>query len=65
MKPVYLIFVLLASVSLVACEQEKKDESQPKLFQDQRTALDKAKGVEDTLKQQAEAQQQATDRQSQ
>lgn len=53
-----LIVVLLAACS------ESKQPPPPKLFESQRQALDKAKGVEQTVNQQAEQQKQEADRQT-
>lgn len=50
---------------LVACGESKQPQTPPaKLFEPQRQALDKAKGVEQTVNQQAEQQKQEADRQT-
>lgn len=61
MKPAY--GVLLAALLLAACSPGGSDK--PKLAEPQRAALDQAKGVESTLQQSAQQQQQEADRQSQ
>ena len=45
-------FILAAVFSLGACNDKTKDEPPAKLFQEERQALDKAKGVQQTLDQQ-------------
>jgi hypothetical protein len=65
MKHLGLIALLLTATLLAACEEKpyqppvphtEPDKSATKLFEPQREALDKAKGVEKTLEQAAEAQ---------
>jgi len=63
MKFALSCFVVLM---LVACGESKQASPPPpaKLFEPQRDALDKAKGVEQTVGQQAEQQKQETERQT-
>ena len=49
---------------LAACSPGGSD-NKPKLMEQQRQALDKAKGVQDTLQQSAQQQQQEVDKQTQ
>lgn len=58
----YVVLILL----LVACSENKQAQNPPpaKLFEPQREALDKAKGVEQTVNQQAEQQKQEAERQA-
>lgn len=56
-------FVLLATLLLAACGPDGG--KQPKIAEPQREALDKAKGVENTLQQSAQQQQQESDKQTQ
>jgi hypothetical protein len=65
MKLAILIPVLLAPLLLAACDREDEHKNAPKLFEEQRNMLDKAKNVEHTLQQQADEQNKAIDRQSQ
>ena len=59
--------LLLASIAIAACEEkpnkpplpQTNQGSGPALFQEQRQALDKAKGVEQTLQQHEQEQKQA------
>ncbi len=60
----FLILMAFSVLALAGCD-EGKQPPPPKLFEDQRNAMDKAKGVEDTLQQQADQQLQDIDRQSQ
>ena len=59
-----LLLAVLCSLLLPACDREEQPPP-PKLFGSQRNAIDKAKGVEDTLQQQADQQMQDIDRQTQ
>jgi hypothetical protein len=55
------VFLLIVSIALLAagCDENQQDSPPPaKLFVPQREALDKAKGVEQTVKQEAEEQKQ-------
>ncbi|MGC2457471.1 MAG: hypothetical protein WA435_05715 [Gallionellaceae bacterium] len=65
MKFAILIPVLLASMILAACGKENDHHDAPKLFEDQRAMLDKAKNVGNTLQQQADEQKKELDQQSQ
>ncbi|MHB1332564.1 MAG: hypothetical protein ACYCY1_08210 [Sulfuriferula sp.] len=63
-------FSLVMILGLVACGQQKpppqpKTPANTRLFDMQRDELQRAKGVEKTLRQQSQAQQQAVDQQSQ
>lgn len=62
MRPI-LLLLALCTIVLPGCD-EGKQPPPPKLFEEQRNAMDKAKGVEDTLQQQADQQLQDIDRQS-
>jgi hypothetical protein len=59
----YLTYPLIAIIvlALPACGPDNK---QSKLFEDQRSALDKAKTVDSTIQQQAQQLQQSADKQS-
>ncbi|HSI22368.1 MAG TPA: hypothetical protein VK959_05035 [Methylophilaceae bacterium] len=59
-----LLLAAFCSFLLPACDREEQPPP-PKLFESQRNAMDKAKGVEDTLQQQADQQMQDIDRQTQ
>ena len=67
MKFAKLISILLACTILAACEKEKNSQHQdaPKLFEDQRAMLDKAKKLGNTLQQQADEQKKSLDQQTQ
>lgn len=65
MKFAILISVLLTSMILAACEKENNQQNAPKLFEDQRAMLDKAKNVANTLQQQSNEQKKDIDQQSQ
>lgn len=64
------LIVLLAAALLAACEEKKPyqppvprtDKDQTKLFEPQREALDKAKGVEKTLEQAGRDREQAAEK---
>lgn len=58
-----IIVLALAPLLLGACGDNSSN--QPKLMKEQREALDKAKGVEGTLKQQADEQKKEADKQAQ
>jgi hypothetical protein len=60
-----LIAITLSALLLPGCDDGKPQPPPPKLFESQRNAMDKAKGVEDTLQQQADQQLQAIDQQTQ
>jgi hypothetical protein len=62
MKPRCLV-LLLALCSLVACGQDTTPP--PKLFKEDRAALDKAKAVDSLIQQQAQDQQQTVEQQTQ
>lgn len=57
---------LALALLLAACGESKQSQSpsSDKLFESQRAALDKAKGVEQTVSQQADQQKQEADRQA-
>lgn len=59
-----LLLAALCGLLLSACNREEQPPP-PKLFESQRNAMDKAKGVEGTLQQQADQQLQDIDRQTQ
>ena len=59
-----LLLAALCGLLLSACDREEQPPP-PKLFESQRNAMDKAKGVEDTLQRQADQQLQDIDRQTQ
>ncbi len=68
MKHIALIVMLLATAMLTACEQKpyqppvphtEPDKSATKLFEPQREALDKAKGVEKTVEQASQEREEA------
>ncbi len=65
MKFATVIAVLLAFLVLVACGKSNDTKDAPKLFEEQRAMLDKAKNVENTLQQQADEQKKALDQQLQ
>lgn len=56
--------ILLAALLLAACNPGGNG-NKPKLMEPQRTAMDQAKGVESTVQQSAQQQQQEADKQSQ
>jgi len=69
MKTIRLIVLLLATALLAACEQKpyqppvphtEPDKSATKLFEPQREALDKAKGVGNTVEQAGREREEAT-----
>lgn len=71
MKYIGLFVVLLATPLLTACEQKpyqppvphtEPDKSATKLFEPQRDALEKAKGVEKTLEQARQERAEATEK---
>ena len=71
MKYIGLIVLLLATATLAACEEKpykppvphtEPDKSATKLFEPQREALDKAKGVGKTVEQASEEQKEATEK---
>ncbi|MCE5181347.1 MAG: hypothetical protein LLG15_06055 [Betaproteobacteria bacterium] len=74
MKHIGLIAMLLAATLLAACEEKpyqppvpraEPDKPAAKLFEPQREALDKAKSVEKTLEQAAQAQGKAVEKAAQ
>ncbi len=71
MKHIGLIILLLATALLSACEQKpyqppvphtEPDKSATKLFEPQREALDKAKGVGKTVEQASKEREEATEK---
>ncbi len=71
MKHIRLIVLLLATAMLTACEekpykppvpQTEPDKSATKLFEPQRQALDKAKGVGKTIEQSSQEQKEAAEK---
>ena len=60
-----LIPVLALLLVLAACEKPNDHDDAPKLFEDQRAMMDKAKNMDNTLQQQADEQQKKLDQQSQ
>ncbi len=65
MKSRKLIPVLAMLLVLAACDKAKDQQDAPKLFEDQRAMLDKAKNMDSTLQQQADEQKKAMDQQTQ
>ena len=63
MKPTKYMLLILASLLLPACSPDNSPK--PKLFEEQRSALDKAKAVDSTVQQQTQQLQQNVDKQSQ
>lgn len=59
-----LILIVLYALVLPGCNDGKQPPP-PKLFESQRNAMDKAKGVENTLQQQADQQLKDIDQQTQ
>ena len=57
------LLISLAALILMACGPDNSPK--PKLFEDQRNTLDKAKAVDSTLQQQTQQQQQSVDKQTQ
>lgn len=57
------LLIVLSSLILLACGPDKTPP--PKLFEDQRTALDKAKAVEGTVQLQNQNMQQSLEKQTQ
>ncbi len=75
MKSARIAIFFLSAVVLAACEQKQppyqppvpetsKENAQNGLFQSERKALDKAKGVEGTMEQGAESRKQEIDKQA-
>ena len=58
-----LLFSTLFALMLPGCVRDEKPPP-PKLFESQRNALDKAKGLEDQVQHQSELQRQEIDKQS-
>lgn len=58
-----LILAILYAALIAGCDSGKQAPP-PKLFESQRNALDKAKGVQDTLQQQADQQREEIDKQT-
>lgn len=63
MKPVNFIFLIFTSLLLLACSPDNTPKT--KLFEEQRTALDKAKAVDSTVQQQTQQLQQSEEKQTQ
>jgi hypothetical protein len=63
MKKINTLLITLIGLQLLACGPDKTPP--PKLFEEQRTVLDKAKAVEDTVQQQNQNMQQNLEKQSQ
>lgn len=63
MNTIKTLLVILSSMFLLACGPDKTPP--PKLFEDQRNALDKAKAIEDTVQQQNQNMQQSLEKQTQ
>jgi len=63
MKPTNFLLFILASLMLLACSPDSSPK--PKLFEEQRSALDKAKAVDDVMQKQTQQLQQNLDKQSQ
>jgi len=64
MKTLNYLLILLTSLILIACNPDNSA-TKTKLFEEQRSALEKAKGVENIIKQQAQETQQNLEKQSQ
>ena len=64
MKTLNYLFILLASLILIACSPDNNT-AKTKLFEEQRSALEKAKGIEKTLEQQSKETQQSVEKQTQ
>jgi hypothetical protein len=60
----YLVF-FLAGLTLLACSPDNDAKTKTKLFEEQRNALDKAKGVDNIIQQQAKELQQNTEKNTQ
>ncbi len=68
MRKATLIIMIAASLGVAACdngETPKRPGEQDQLFKSQRQDLDRAKGVEDTVRQQAEQQRRQIDQATQ
>lgn len=63
MKPMKYMLLILVSLLLPACSPDNTPK--PKLFEEQRSALDKAKTVDSTVQQQTQQLQQNVDKQTQ
>ncbi len=63
MKPMNSMILVLVSLLLAACSPDNSPK--PKLFEEQRSALDKAKAVDNTVQQQTQQLQQNVDKQTQ
>lgn len=63
MKPLNYLCILLASLFIAACSPDNS--TQTKLFEQQRSALDKAKDVANTVQQQSQETQQNVEKQTQ
>ena len=63
MKTLNILMLLFASMSLLACGPDNSPKT--KLFEEQRAALKKAKGVENTVRQQTQEAQQNVEKQTQ
>jgi hypothetical protein len=61
----YRTATLLSTILLLSACGQSDNQPAPKLFQEQREALDKAKAVAPALQQQEEEQRKATEQQSQ
>jgi outer membrane lipoprotein-sorting protein len=63
MKPLNFLCILLTSLLIAACSPDNS--AQTKLFEQQRSALDKAKDVSNTVQQQSQEAQQNMEKQTQ
>jgi ABC-type enterochelin transport system substrate-binding protein len=63
MKPLNFLLMLLTSLLLLACGPDNS--AKTKLFEEQRNALDKAKGVENTVQKQMQETRQNEEKQTQ
>jgi len=63
MKPLNFLFLLLTSLLLLACGPDNS--AKTRLFEEQRSALDKAKGVENTVQQKMQETRQNEEKQTQ
>lgn len=63
MKSLYFLLMVLTSLLLLACGPDNS--AKTKLFEEQRSALDKAKGIESTVQKQMQEARQNEEKQTQ